>query len=243
MKLRNLVLLAVLILTLQGCWFIYIPGSVTGSISDSITGAEGSNCVGANAKVGDKVRLPGGGVGTIKSLSGTSVRCTNPELPIRALLVFSDDKTTAPAPAQYASKIGLTLPAGWEQKALTEQMVIGGGVLYAINRTTDTGALLNASKREGITDLMAFAISRRANQANKLTDPQQSQVSELEVHGKKALRFDVTGLLKTGLKLTYMMTVIEGTTEIAVLNTWATATNFEQQKEAMGLLAENVTGL
>jgi len=243
MKLRNIVLLAVFTFSLQGCWFIYIPGSVTGTISDSITGAEGSNCVSANAKVGDTVRMPGGGRGTIKSLSGTSVRCTNPELPIRALLVFSDDKTTAPAPTQYPSKISLTLPVGWEQKPLTEQMVISGGVLYAINRTTDTGALLSASKREGITDVMAFAVSRRANQANKLTDPQQSQVSELEVNGKKALRFDVTGSLKNGLKVTYMMTLIEGATEIAILNTWTAAANFEQQKEAMGLLAQNVTGL
>ncbi len=81
-------LAATLCLTLSGCWFIYIPGSVTSAISDSLTGAEGSNCVGPNAKVGDPIRLPGGGRATVKSLSGASYRCNNPELPIRALLVF-----------------------------------------------------------------------------------------------------------------------------------------------------------
>lgn len=98
MKLTNLVLLAPLTLLIQGCWFVYIPGSVTGAISDSITGAEGAHCVRANAKLGDPIRLPGGGQGTIKSLSGTSMRCTNPEYPIRALLVLSDDKPTTPTP-------------------------------------------------------------------------------------------------------------------------------------------------
>ncbi len=243
MKLSKLILLFVLTLPVQACFFIYIPGSVISGVSDALTGAEGTHCVGANAKVGDKVRLPGGGVGTIKSLSGTSVRCTNPDIPIRALLVFSDDKATSPAPTPYASKLNLSLPAGWEQKALTEPMVIGNGVFYAINRTTDTGALLSASKREGITDLMEFANTRRANQANRLTDPQQSEVSQIQIGGRKALRFDVTGALKSGQKLTYMMTVIEGATEIGILNTWTTAANFERQKEAMGLLAENVTGL
>lgn len=88
MKLCKLILLMALTLPLQGCWFVFIPGSAIGAVSDSFTGAEGSHCVGANAKIGDAIRLPGGGRATVKSLSGTSVRCTNPEMPIRALLAF-----------------------------------------------------------------------------------------------------------------------------------------------------------
>lgn len=243
MKLRNLVLLAPLAFLLQGCWFIFIPGSVTSAISDSVTGAEGSNCVGANAKVGDNIRLTGGAQATIKSLSGTSTRCTNPEYPIRALVVLSDNKPASSSPSQITSNIRLELPTGWERRTLSEQMASGGGFLYATNRTTDSGLLLSASRRDGITDLMEFAVTRRANQANRLTDPQQSQVLQIEIKGKKALRFEVTGALKSGLKLTYMMTVIEGATEIAILNTWTTAANFENQKGAMAQLSENVVGL
>jgi hypothetical protein len=69
-------------LMLQGCWFVFIPGSLIQAASDGITGAEGNHC----AKVGDRIRLPGGGHGTVKSLSGTSIRCQQTELPIRALL-------------------------------------------------------------------------------------------------------------------------------------------------------------
>lgn len=73
---------------LSGCWFIFIPGSVISAVSDSITGAKGENCVSNQAKVGDRIRMPNGAVGVVKSLSGTSVRCSQLELPIRAELEF-----------------------------------------------------------------------------------------------------------------------------------------------------------
>lgn len=122
-------------------------------------------------------------------------------------------------------------------------MASGGGIVYALNRTTDTGALLSASKREGITDLMAFVLARRASQVSRLLDVQQSEVSQIEIGGRKAFRFDVSGSLKTGQKFTYLMTIIEGTTEIAILNSWTTTPNFDQQREAMGRLSDSVVGL
>lgn len=69
---------------LGGCWFVFIPGSLIQRASDGITGAEGDHCVPSSAKVGDRIRLPYNGSGTIVSLSGTSIRCTEPERPIRA---------------------------------------------------------------------------------------------------------------------------------------------------------------
>jgi hypothetical protein len=240
MRLCKFILVLTLASSLQGCWFIYVPGNVVGAVSDAFTGAEGSNCVGPNAKVGDKVRLPGGGIGTIKSLSGTSSRCKNPELPIRALLVV---ETLSQVPTASSSKLGLNLPTGWEQKSLTDQMKANGVLLYATNRTIDAGTFLSATKREGITDLMEYATSREASQASRLADPQKSQVSQIQINGKKAFRFDVTGSVKSGQKLTYMMTIIEGETEIAVVNTWTTAANFERRQEVMSTLAQSVTGL
>lgn len=81
----RMALVAALCISLQGCWFVYVPGSMVSALSDSLTGAEGAHCVGPAAKVGDRVRLPGGGYGTVVSLSGTSIRCDDAH-PVRALL-------------------------------------------------------------------------------------------------------------------------------------------------------------
>ena len=91
MNLLRVTVCVALTASLQGCWFVFIPGSVIDKVSDTFSGAEGSNCVGQSAKVGDKIRSPNGDVGTIKSLSGTSVRCKEPQFPIRALLVLSNN--------------------------------------------------------------------------------------------------------------------------------------------------------
>ena len=87
MKTR-LFMAALLPLALSGCWFVFIPGSVTSAISDSITGDKGEHCVSRGAAVGDTVRMPGGGRATVVSLSGESIRCQTPEMPIRAELAF-----------------------------------------------------------------------------------------------------------------------------------------------------------
>lgn len=226
-------------------WFCvgFVPGSVISGVSDSITGAEGSHCVGEKVKVGDTIRLAGGQLGTVKSLSGTSSRCTNPEMPIRSLLVLSDSTAASASPSQITSNVRLQLPTGWEQMALTEQQVRNGIFIRGLNRTTDTGLFLGATRRAGITDLMGYAVARRANQANVLIDPEQSEVLQIEVNGRKAFRFEVTGRLKTGMRITYMMTIIEGATEVAMLNTWAAALNFENQRKGLAQLSELIDGL
>jgi hypothetical protein len=95
MRSGNLVLLGLASFALQGCWFIFIPGSVISAASDAVTGSEGKHCVGERAKVGDTIRLGDGQPMTVKSVSGTSSRCTNPQHPIRALLVPYDPQIAA----------------------------------------------------------------------------------------------------------------------------------------------------
>lgn len=84
---RKIFLVSLLALGLQGCWFVFIPGSVISAASDAVTGAEGNNCVPETAKVGTRITVPNQPTGIVKSLSGKSSRCTDPRFPIRALLV------------------------------------------------------------------------------------------------------------------------------------------------------------
>lgn len=71
---------------LSGCWFVFIPGSLIQKVSDGITGADGEHCVARHVRVGDRLTVPSGKVGTVQSLSGTSVKCTEAERPIRAAI-------------------------------------------------------------------------------------------------------------------------------------------------------------
>jgi hypothetical protein len=85
MRLWRLVVLAPVVL-LQGCFFVWIPGNVVGAVSDTLTGSEGEHCVSRGAQVGDLIKMTYGGTWKVESLSGTSLRCSQPEFPIRAKL-------------------------------------------------------------------------------------------------------------------------------------------------------------
>ena len=79
----KILLLIPLVLSLQGCFwfFIWTPG-----MTDAVTGAEGDHCVGTTATVGSQLKLHDGRMATVESLSGTSSRCRDERMPIRAKL-------------------------------------------------------------------------------------------------------------------------------------------------------------
>lgn len=77
---RGLLVVA-LALSLQGCFFIWIPGSLI----DSAVHGGTPYCVGEHTKVGDTISLIEGGSVVIKKLKGHSSRCKTRELPILAV--------------------------------------------------------------------------------------------------------------------------------------------------------------
>lgn len=107
-------LIVLLALPLSGC-FVFIPGSVVGGVSDAITGSKGEHCVSRAAKVGDTIRLYDGRLFRVESLSGTSSRCNDAALPIRAELALLANQ---PGDIQ---KLSEPLPSAPAPKAATEQ--------------------------------------------------------------------------------------------------------------------------
>lgn len=217
-------------------FFFFLPGSVTGKIVDAFTGAEGENCVGESAKVGDNINA-NGQLMTIKSLSGTSTRCTNTAMPIRAMLEPSSTVVT-----QSTTQAKIDLPDGWESIPLNSAQKVDGAVLLALDKTIDSGLLLNTAKRQGITDMRAYADSRKAGQASRLQDAQQSETTKLMINGLPAWRFEVTGQYKN-TSLTYSITIIEGDQEIVSVSVWSSAAGFPQQKEALLRIVDSLNGL
>lgn len=154
-----------------------------------------------------------------------------------------NEGSVAPKPSADAAKVDLNLPEGWERKPLTEAMANTGGSVFASNKTTDTSVLLSVARREGVTDLMAYAMSKRAGQENRLLNPQSSEITRLDINGRQAFRFEVAGYVKGGLKVTYLMTIIEGSEQLALVNTWAKSIDYPQHKELLESFASKLTGL
>lgn len=219
-------------------FFFFIPGKAIDAIGDAITGSEGSNCVGPNAKVGDLIRLNNGTMGKVKSLSGTSSRCTQPEHPIRALIEATNE--TAPS-AAVDTRIGINLPDGWESKDLTDQQRASGMVFNALNRTLDVGMNMFVAKRQGITDMVAYTNTRMANQAGRLTDAAKSEIQPITINGLPAWRFNVVGQFRSN-RYAYLVTVIDANPEIILLNTWTTEAAFDVQRPTMEKIAEGLKG-
>jgi hypothetical protein len=99
---------------LAGCFVFFVPGSVVGKVGDMFTGDKGEHCVSRATKVGDRVKDPFSDKQySVVSLSGTSGRCTNSDIPIRAELALEPAPVlrAAAAPPLAAPAIQTPKPA------------------------------------------------------------------------------------------------------------------------------------
>jgi hypothetical protein len=153
--------------------------------------------------------------------------------------------TTTPAPVTPvpgADQLALALPAGFALKGIPDNLKSAGAAFYAVNRTLDIGLAVMPVPHEGVTDLAAFALTKKAAQVDKLKDGTSSEVTRLDVGGRNAVRYSVTGTLRN-VKITYVTTFIEGHDQIVIVNAWAGATNAQQQMTLLESLAGTVSGI
>lgn len=143
------------------------------------------------------------------------------------------------------SKVHIQLPQGYAVKPLTEQMKAAGGIVYAVNATTGTAVVLEAIPRRAITDLTAFAASRQSVLVDAMNGATQSSVTPAQIPGKSAVRFEVTGTLKSGngANIVVIGTVIAGDTEVAFLRVWTNAAGYMSQRDTMEELSKQIVGL
>lgn len=236
-------------------FFFFLPGNVTGAITDAVTGSEGTNCVGSNAIVGSTIRVPGGSPMVVKSLSGTSSRCTQPEFPIRAMLVAPEASNLAvlPVPSStpiasvkapiFTSTAGIDLPDGWAPMEMTSAIKEKGYFFMASNRTVNAGLLMSVSKRAGITDMLEFAKAKQIAQIVTLKDGVKSNIEKIQVNSMPAWRFEVSGVGVKGINNTYQITIIDSGAEIVIINAFMYTASYADHATQLGLLASNIKGL
>jgi hypothetical protein len=151
--------------------------------------------------------------------------------------------SVAPKPSEDAAKVTIALPIGWEKKDLTENMAKGGGSVFATNKALDTGLLLSVASKQGVSDLMAYAFSKRSKAEDAVLNGQSSDIKIIEVNGRQAFQFEVAGFVKGGVKITYLYTLIVGTEQIAVVNVWAKSTDYAANKGLLESMASKIAGL
>jgi hypothetical protein len=218
-------------------WFFFIlPGSVTSKIGDALTGSEGENCVGPDAKVGDPITLNGVPM-TIKSLSGTSTRCANAAMPIRALLI-----PTSTGVRENTTEAKIDIPPDWESTALTDSLKANGTVLAAQNKTIDSYLLLNVFQRSHISDMATYVASLRTKQGAKWQEVTQSEISTTIINDLPAWRFSQSGKMNS-VRVKFFYTVYEGDKEVVVLSLWTQEQNYERQSDLFLRIADSLTGL
>jgi hypothetical protein len=218
-------------------WFIFIPGSLTRAVTDAVTGAKGNVCVRDSAKVGDVLTSTSGNTGTIQSLSGTSSMCRNPAMPIRAEIEFV---------FSFSSKAGFNLPDEFEAKTITDLQRFNGALLVATSKLqANKGVVVNARKKLATSDPTSIANAVEKAQVAGLVDAKSLNPEQLQINGARAWRFEVEGTTKGmfGQKLTYLVTVLEGDSEILIVNAFIPTADYDANKAELKKLAESVEGL
>jgi len=217
-------------------WFFFIPGGLISKIGDGISGAEGENCVKADAKVGDVIRSLNGNTAKIKSLSGTSSRCTNQDLPIRALIEYT---------SIFQTKAKLNVPDEFEQKPLTDTETFQGNFLKGLNPYNKTGLFAATRKRDTVPDLNALLRTIAEGQVKRLEDATSGNDEQTQLNGMRVWRFEVTGKLKGifGQRYTYLYTMIEGDEEYILITAWSPVDDFPKAKETFNKISASVSGI
>jgi hypothetical protein len=149
---------------------------------------------------------------------------------------------TLVVPVPGVDQLAMALPLGFVMQSIPERLKVVGAVFYATNRTLDIAVTVIPFRHEGVTDLRAFASTRRANQSDWLKDATSSDITGLDVGGRDADRYRATGTYNN-VKITYVSTLIEGHDQIVFVSAWTGATNAQQQMTVLEGLAGTVSGI
>ncbi len=217
-------------------FFIFIPSSLTSKLGDAITGAEGENCVASTLMVGDKLTLAAGNTAIVKSLSGNSSRCSDTRYPVRASLAFD---------ITVSSNAALKLPEGYVVKSISDAERFDGTLVHAENYSKRSGVIVSAIPRTPLGNAGAIAQCVAASISSRTNDAESSPAAVTEVNGLRALRFEVEatnrGMYRS--RYTHVVTVIEGATEIVVVDAYALTFRINEDRQDLQQIAFAISGV
>jgi tetratricopeptide (TPR) repeat protein len=220
-------------------FFFFLPGSVTRSIGDAITGAKGNICVKEGTKEGDVINSPTGNTAKVLSVSGSSSICQNPALPIRAELEFT---------YKFVSKAGIELSDDYEAKPITDLERFNGSLMKAAAKgTANQGVIVSAIGKSANRDLKSLAsgIENSSLKNVNFKEVKSQNPEQITIKGLPAVRWEIVATLKGlfGADVTYLYTIIEGSDEFVLINAYAPSSFFQRNKADLSKIAEGISGL
>lgn len=230
-------------------WFIFIPGSVTGAISDAITGDSGEHCVSRGASVGDVITDVAGGRWRVESVSGESMRCTSADKPIRAKLIpagVADRQphkplvsTTSLLPGKYE----VTLSSDWRKQAIPSELRSKGVTGSYLHESGEWGLMYSSVSRVSYAlNLWSFA-NYADSLPHQLVSAKQTKLEESKVGEHSIYSTEREGTLEQKGRYRYLRTVFASGDDYVLLEQWTRAEAFDAYRLRMVQLAHSLAGL
>jgi hypothetical protein len=148
---------------------------------------------------------------------------------------------TGLTPSAITSKDGrirLTLPAGWFQADAPKPL--SNVQMFARNPSFGGTLFVSLDEKTDIQDLEVYGRTLQRLLANKLSETELSKVQRTAVNGHPAVRFDVGGVTN-GVRIHYLMTVVDGKSTVLKLNAWTVESKFIEHRDELAALAAGLT--
>lgn len=158
------------------------------------------------------------------------------------------EPNSAGVPTATASKrtvkVSISLPLGWNEIVLSESQIRNGVSVSATNPSSEAFIALSARSKANLADLRAFALAMQADQSARVNSAEISVISKIEIDGKQAYAMHVIGTPQGAPQpIRFNMFVIEGVSEIALLNIWVPEKIYQSKKQQIDDLLMGLKGL
>ena len=145
---------------------------------------------------------------------------------------------------QNMVKASIDLPKGWSSFPITEVQSKNGVAMYAANYASEAFLSLSARSKANLADLRVFALAIQTDQSLRVSNPELSVLAPIELSGKPAYMMHVIGTPPGAPQpMRYNLLVVEGATEVAVLNVWLPERIYGVNKMIVDALITALKGL
>lgn len=144
-------------------------------------------------------------------------------------------------PSIISSKDGsfkLALPAGWISAPPPASAV--SAQIFAKQSTIDAAMMVSVVNSADVPDLQVYAEGQRTRILNAMTQSAASDLQKIKVNGFDAIRGDIGGVLKNGLKFHYLITSVKTDKKILHVIVWCVESKFSANRSEFEQLSSGL---